>query len=352
MAQTVILQETELAFDYSEIMGGYSAWPYDPLFALEDGKEYTVVWDGKYHTLTAGYFDIYGGVYAIGNLALFGLGDDTGETFLAGVYPDQTNLFLSTEDKPAHTIAIYEGAADGPTDPGQQDGIIIRDYKGEETVESGVEGILLDTTDGGTRLFVDADSVPESVETTVELDFSGGAVEVTPADGQAFSKVGIPVPANLIPENIAEGVNIAGIIGALAAGGGAAKIATGTFTSAAQNTITHNLGVVPDFIIVFPNSTNYAISGTYITPIVFGFSKAMATKYAGLPGNAALGNSNVAANFRFRTYSYYIEDAPTSMYPTCIRAANEETFRLDRDSSAASIPLSTSMRWIAVGGLT
>lgn len=345
MAQTVILQETELAFDYSEIMGGYSAWPYDPLFALEDGKEYTVVWDGQSHTLTARYFDDYGGVYAIGNLALFDFGDDTGETFLMGVYPDGTNLFLSTEDKPTHKIAIYEGVAE-PSDPGQQTGIILRDYKGDETIESGVEGILLDTTDGGTRLFVDADSVPESVETTVELDFSGGAVEVTPAAGQAFSHVAIPVPENLIPENIAEGVNIAGIIGALVAGGNA-KIAMGTISSdipysslaSGELIVEHNLGVVPDFAAYF-----WLYSGT-------SYSMVFAAAYGAAFGSR-LGKYRNFSCYRSSSstvvgcYDYSL-DSKTTYMP--INNANDKTMQF---AAASNCAFRAGTVWIAVGGLT
>lgn len=59
----------------------------------------------------------------------------------------------------------------------------------------------------------------ETVETTVALDFSDGDMVVTPEDGQSFSAVTIPKPENLSPENIAEGVEIAGVMGALAGGG-------------------------------------------------------------------------------------------------------------------------------------
>lgn len=60
---------------------------------------------------------------------------------------------------------------------------------------------------------------PESVETEVNLDFSNGPMEVTPEAGTVFGKVNIPVPENLIPENIVKGVTIAGIIGESEGGG-------------------------------------------------------------------------------------------------------------------------------------
>lgn len=63
---------------------------------------------------------------------------------------------------------------------------------------------------------------PDPVETEVELDFSNGAMEVVPLDGKVFSKVSIPVPEGLVPENIAEGETIAGIVGTHTGGAGIA----------------------------------------------------------------------------------------------------------------------------------
>ena len=62
-------------------------------------------------------------------------------------------------------------------------------------------------------------SKPEETK-EVLLDFSSGDMEVVPTTGKVFSKITIPQPENLLPENIAEGVNVAGIVGVLAAGGG------------------------------------------------------------------------------------------------------------------------------------
>ena len=62
-------------------------------------------------------------------------------------------------------------------------------------------------------------SKPEETK-EVLLDFSGGDMEVVPTTGNVISKVTIPQPENLLPGNIAEGVNVAGIVGVLAASGG------------------------------------------------------------------------------------------------------------------------------------
>lgn len=133
--------------------------------------------------------------------------------------------------------------------------IVLKDRNGSPVEYPGVEKIKVNTVDGETVEFCDPALIPESVETTVGLDFSGGDMEVTPADGQVLSKVNIPVPTNLTPANIAEGVNIAGIVGTLAGGGGGMAVAGGTFTATGTtHTLEHNLGVIPIFIIVYPTS--------------------------------------------------------------------------------------------------
>lgn len=55
--------------------------------------------------------------------------------------------------------------------------------------------------------------IPISVEEEIILDFSDGAMEVVPDAGTVFSKVSIPIPEGLAPENIVKGIVVAGIEG-------------------------------------------------------------------------------------------------------------------------------------------
>ena len=235
----------------------------------------------------------------------------------------------------------------------QQDGIILLDYKDEPTAYYGREVLEVPSTvEGESVNYVREDLVPEMVEKTVELDFSGGDMTVTPEAGQAFSKVNIPVPEGLAPENIPEGMTIAGIVGAMVAGGGAAKIACGTFTVTASNTITHNLGVVPDFIILFPASSNYTVEANYNAPVMFGASAALKSAYPYFPG-LAYAWRYTSSLIRYSSYPRTIDKPLDSGYPNSIRSANETTFNVDRASTiAAAIPSGISMVWIAIGGLT
>lgn len=60
----------------------------------------------------------------------------------------------------------------------------------------------------------------EAVSKTVEPDFSAGDMAVDIPEGELVTGLTITKPETLIPENISEGTNIAGIVGTLAAGGG------------------------------------------------------------------------------------------------------------------------------------
>ncbi len=73
---------------------------------------------------------------------------------------------------------------------------------------------------------------PETEETTVVLDLSGGDQVVTPSSpDKALSQVTIQKPDTLVPGNIAEGVDIAGVVGTLASGGGG-TLPSGLYLSA------------------------------------------------------------------------------------------------------------------------
>lgn len=57
-------------------------------------------------------------------------------------------------------------------------------------------------------------------DTIVDLQMSNGNQVIAPADGEYFSKVTIRKPATLSPENIKKDVDIGGVVGTLAGGGG------------------------------------------------------------------------------------------------------------------------------------
>ena len=187
----------------------------------------------------------------------------------------------------------------------------------------------------------------ETEEATVNLDFSNGDMEVTPTADKSFSKVNIPVPGTLIPENIAEGVDIAGIIGTLVAGGGGGdivckKVSNTFYAYSTTYTATHGLGVVPDIVLatLATNTTNNC-AFTW-----FGLSEAMAE----IIGNVIPKNliSYYSGGFYARTKTYTIETT-NSAY---INNANKETVTFNSAASGYGLFAATTYNFYFIGGLT
>ena len=109
-----------------------------------------------------------------------------------------------------------------------------------------------------------------------EITVSPGASDVikTADDGKGFSKVTVPGDADLIAENIREGINIFGKIGTLKEGVlltgilGMQRIAVDYFTPTADTylssiTLTHSLGAVPATVFIMPVAENYTLPEDY-----------------------------------------------------------------------------------------
>lgn len=182
----------------------------------------------------------------------------------------------------------------------------------------------------------------EEVETSVALDFSGGDMEVTPNDGEAFSKVSIPKPSTLVAENIAEGIDIAGIVGTLASGG-SIKVASGMIEGndySSTYTLAHNLGVIPD---IFYFATNDGTSNGYIVS-GFGVSSAFSNLYGITYNTSFYCSSNLVLP---RSNLSYLIDSTSTW--SIINNANEQTINI---KAASTRKLPSEINWIAIGGLT
>lgn len=240
------------------------------------------------------------------------------------------------------------------------DSIVLRDRNGKEINYHGIDYLNVKTPDGETQGYAAYDpetltpenlvsgvkvgdvegalKVPQAVETTVAPDFSVGDMEVSPEDGKVFSKVGVLKPANLTPGNIAKDVDIAGIIGTLAVGGNA-KVAGGIVAANAVVTtgtvITHNLGVVPDLIIVIGQSTGDGLA------IVVAQSLALRD----ITGINSMQGFRIATPHNNR-FSWDV-DFTTATY--LVNSVNETTFVVGN----SLWPLQgADINWIAISGLT
>ena len=145
------------------------------------------------------------------------------------------------------------------------------------------------------------------------------------------------IAENLIPENIAQGVNIAGVIGSLAGGGGDIKVEYKEFsaTSSAQ-TRYHNLGKLPDIIIV---GTNTYTTGTLV--YVVAFSKAMINKFGV--------STQIVANSSGSLFKLTTTSGVESTGGYGLSHATETSFKV---GNIYNFPNNSSCWYIAIAGLT
>lgn len=164
-------------------------------------------------------------------------------------------------------------------------------------------------------------TVPDVVENVpIALDFTGGNQTITAPDGALVKSAIIQKPDNLRPANIAEGVDIAGIIGTLVSGGGGnPKVATGTFYgNGGTKNVVHNLGVTPDFVLVvcqaiLQNHLYFAYAlGENLVPLL---DSSMQSKFAGLgvmpKSNGMSRYSNIITNIGANSFDVGSSTVPT-----------------------------------------
>ena len=119
------------------------------------------------------------------------------------------------------------------------------------TPDSGYDGLSSVAVGAISKTYVGS-SVPKQAAQTI----TPGTADKTIASGRYLTGTQtIKGDPNLTAENIKEGVSIFGIVGNLAVGGlpsGVSKLATGTITpteDAQSLSVTHNLGVAPNFLV-------------------------------------------------------------------------------------------------------
>ena len=387
---TVVLAEQTLTFDGT-----------DPLIIelsspLVVGQTYRVMWDGTPYTSTAAELDW---AVFIGNAILSGIDgvSDTGEPF-AVAYSRELSVIL-TLDAGDHTVAIYQEVEDVhasndavilsysqnpveykavpkvwlthpdsteeapvlvPFTYGEllEDVEIIPDFKEGDMQISVPDGSLVkeatiikpkDLTPENIRFGVNLAGIKgkytgaEAKEVTVDLDFSEGDMVIAPEEDKVFSTVKIPKPGTLIPENIAKGVDIAGIVGTLAAGSGGVKVAIGTIVYyAMEKEYTHNLGVIPD-VIIYVSTTSATAGSTagerYLA--AFAISDAFASKNPSYPCGSVVKYNN--RKWYSYTYSTPMDQATTTS-ANRIFNVTETTFTITSHT--------VSGVFIAIAGLT
>lgn len=273
MAKTMILTETTLEFYYITNYGMYGCATSNIILDLSLGDTCKVIWDGvEYPCTVEDMSSVSPGALGIGNLSFIGASGNN-EPFAIGFFADGGVTILSTTDTEAasHTVAIYQGEEESTVE-----GVILKDRNGIDRTFEKAPAVRLKKTDGDWQIF----SKGETTQADITLDFSGGDMVVTPDEDKLFSMLKILLPATLISENIADGIDVAGIIGSHKGGSGSGEGDTiigyevitksGTFETGSgveSKSITHNCSGMPDLVIVYLKRNDFAIHGDYNTYI-------------------------------------------------------------------------------------
>lgn len=223
MAKTVISPEVTLDFAYDNVFGVFAASDLAPTFSLEDGQEYIVAWDGEEHARTAFVFVAADDseCVGVGNPLAAGL-EDNGDLFCI-VY-DKTHgyvHYLSLEQTSSHTVAVYKAGESDEDNSGTDTeepasegaSIVLKDRNGEDVTYTGIKTVTFDTPDEGKQATFTLGVEMRGVE--VELAMADGDQQIAVPEGYLAKTATIKKPDTLLPENIRNGVNVAGVIGNL-----------------------------------------------------------------------------------------------------------------------------------------
>ena len=277
---TVFLEKQTVWFQEST-EGDYYVGGFNTNKFFQVGKKYSVEFDGEVFSSRAVEIVDSSGFTSVlvGNLGIVGLGDDTGEPCVVRTVKSTNWFSVQTKStEVSHELSInelevqnlaatYTGSevsagssvdslkdliviatySDGTTDEisdyeltgkivegeniitvtfegltttfvviGVPKRIVLKDHAGNDVIYEGVKNIKIPTEDGGIQSF----SQGEAVEKYIDLALEEGEQIVKADEGELFYKVTVKKPETLIPGNIANGVDIAGVVGTLKAGGG------------------------------------------------------------------------------------------------------------------------------------
>lgn len=116
-----------------------------PALAIKAGKAATVNWNGKQYTCVAFESD---GVVAFGNLAIVGVGDDTGEPFVYSLSIDdkgnKSGLFATTDSGSITVTVTSTTETIVPIDPKYLPGVCLPVVELSTAIESGTATTLSD----------------------------------------------------------------------------------------------------------------------------------------------------------------------------------------------------------------
>ena len=93
-----------------------------------------------------------------------------------------------------------------------QEGIVLKDRNGNDVIYYGIETVTFDTTTEGKQQTYSKGVIAEGIE--VQLDLSDGDQTIQAPEGYLVKEATIKKPETLLPENIKNGATVAGVLGA------------------------------------------------------------------------------------------------------------------------------------------
>lgn len=327
--EVIFNKQTISGFTFDSVKGACRA-SLSGAFTLTAGQYYEVGWDGKAYTRKAYTLDGDSTVYIGNEFRQKGEIDDITEPFIVAYVPGTSqNLFYAYDTSDSHIASI--STAEEPNS------ILVTDWHGKDHEFTGYDTVYIRNAGGDAQPYTHG-LLGSDIETPA--DFSGGDMVLSAEDGDFVKTVTVQMPENLTTGNIAEGVDIAGIIGTMKAGGDiVAKSGGYTATATGEMEITHGLGVIPDVIMVR--------SDTFTTGCILmvnGISKEL--------NNVADINAQHACNYgATATYAGYkrgINESDASGFGF-INSANPKEFKVGGTLFKHSV--GATYTWTAFGGM-
>ena len=257
MAREVIFETQKLQFVFSEVYGAYGSSIIPAPFVLTVGETYVINFNGSEYTRTAFSADSFiPGAIGIGNEAFIGGAPDPDNLDIIIGYVPSNDLvaMLTSSSLDSHDIGI---------DMVVEDEILYG--VSSKTLKSLANGVRSKTGITGELVFPDGiiAAIPEGSPINIDLDFSSNDdMTATPDIGKMFSSVTVIRPTDLIPDNIAKDVVIAGIKGNLQ--GSAQEIATAEEMDALL--VEDNVGNVYKY--VGESTSDYINGDIYVVEVV------------------------------------------------------------------------------------
>ena len=180
-----------------------------------DGTEYTAIAYSDENYMPGST------IYGIGNEALIkGTSANVAEPFVILYIPKTNyNTFFALTAEP-HTFSLYHYATEDepdipeePEEPEIPEGIVLKDRNGKPVEYYGIETVTFDTTTLGKQQTYTKGTAVEGLE--IVPDFSSGDMAVKAGKDQLVKSATIKKPDALVPENIRNGVEVGGIRGTL-----------------------------------------------------------------------------------------------------------------------------------------